>query len=113
MQSPPIRLWFFNNDETRLIQVQADRFILNWKRGLVGDQYPHYEFLRQSFESEWANFRDYVSTTGLGSIEIRNCEFSYVNHIEPGIGWEDFGNLERASDGVVRQQRSTFFHLQK
>ena len=38
---PPVRCWFLTEDETRLIQVQQDRFIFNWKRGRVDAPYPH------------------------------------------------------------------------
>jgi uncharacterized protein (TIGR04255 family) len=90
----PARLWFFNASETQLIQVQANRFIFNWKRGLVDASYPHYESLRPSFETEWLHFQDFVERSGLGRIDIKKCEISYINHVELGASWGGFGELE-------------------
>lgn len=91
---PPSRLWFYNEAETELVQVQPDRFIFNWKRGLVAAAYPHYENIRPSFEAEWAHFQEFVTSNGLGNIEIRQCEITYINHIESGVGWEGLGELD-------------------
>jgi len=92
--SPPCRLWFYNDAETQLVQVQPDRFIFNWKRGLVAATYPHYEKIRPNFEAEWVHFRDFVTSNGLGEIQIKQCEITYINHIESGVGLEGVGELD-------------------
>src|ERR1017187_5034915 len=92
--APPCRLWFYNEAETELVQVQPDRFIFNWKRGLVAAAYPHYDNIRPSFEAEWVRFHNFVTSNGLGDIEIKQCEITYINHIESGVGWEGFGELD-------------------
>ncbi len=90
----PTRCWFFNEPETQLIQVQSDRFILNWKRGLIDARYPHYENIQPLLEREWQHFCEFVGTNTLGKIEIRQCEITYINHIDVGIGWKDYGELD-------------------
>jgi uncharacterized protein (TIGR04255 family) len=92
--SPPCRLWYYNDAETELVQVQPDRFIFNWKRGLIAATYPHFDNIRPSFESEWMHFRDFVILNDLGEIRIKECEITYINHIESGVGWEGLGELD-------------------
>ena len=88
------RCWFFNESETQLIQVQPDQFILNWKKGLVDASYPHYRNIRPVLEAEWEHFRAFVHNSDLGSIEVRQCEVTYINHIELGNDWSDFSELQ-------------------
>ena len=89
----PSRLWFYNEAETELVQVQPDRFIFNWKRGLVAAAYPHYEKIRPSFEAQSAHFREFVTSNGLGEIEIKQCEITYINHIESESDGRDLESL--------------------
>jgi len=91
--TPPVRCWFYNDPETQLIQVQSDRFIFNWKRGLSEEPYPHYENIRPIMVDEWDRFVDFVSKHHLGSIHIQQCEVTYINHIEKGVGWKDYSEL--------------------
>ncbi len=91
---PTPRCWFFNVPETQLIQVQPDRFVFNWKRGLVDASYPHYKNIRPVLEEEWAHFRGFVDSNDLGKLEVRQCEIAYINHIEIGAGWKDFAELD-------------------
>jgi uncharacterized protein (TIGR04255 family) len=91
---PPPRCWFFNESESQLIQVQQNRFIFNWKRGLVDASYPHYENIRPILQREWEHYCGFVAFNELGKIEVKQCEVSYINHIEKGEGWKDFSELD-------------------
>jgi uncharacterized protein (TIGR04255 family) len=91
---PPPRCWFFNQSESQLIQVQPDRFIFNWKRGLVEAPYPHYESIRPILQKEWEHYCSFVASNALGKIDVRQCEVSYINHIEKGVEWKDFSELD-------------------
>jgi uncharacterized protein (TIGR04255 family) len=87
------RCWFYNEEETELIQIQRDRFIFNWKKGLVDQAYPRYENLRPIFEHEWNHFGDFVTSNNLGKPEVKQCEITYINHIEVGVGWKNYEEL--------------------
>jgi uncharacterized protein (TIGR04255 family) len=89
----PVRCWFLTDDETRLVQVQQDRFIFNWKRGLIDAPYPHYENIRPVIDQEWSIFRDFVAANGLGMLNVQQCEVTYFNHIEKDTGWTDYSQL--------------------
>jgi uncharacterized protein (TIGR04255 family) len=89
----PVRCWFFNQDETRLIQVQRNLFLHNWRKVERTDKYLHYDNLRPIFEKEWQGFRTFLLDEGLGEPGIQLCEVTYVNHIDRGSGWETFADL--------------------
>src|SRR5262245_50725017 len=42
MDLPLPRVWFLQEKENALVQVQRDRFLYNWKKMGEGDQYPRY-----------------------------------------------------------------------
>lgn len=96
MQSPlefPLRCWFFNQDETRLIQVQSNLFLHNLRRTAQAEKYLHYDDLRPHFKREWQVFRNFLDQEGLGALKASSCEVTYVNHIDRGKGWETFADL--------------------
>ena len=43
------RCWFVSEDDSQLIQIQADRFVFNWRKRPEEASYPRYTFVRQSF----------------------------------------------------------------
>lgn len=85
------RVWFIGNPASRLIQVQKDRFIINWRKTSITEVYPRYESeIRPRFEREWPEFRKFVHNAELGEIEVQQCEVTYVNNVPKGEGWETF-----------------------
>ena len=94
LNRPPIRCWFYNEPETQLIQSQNDRFMFNWKRGLVDAEYPHYhESIRPIVAREWETFNQFVAVENLGKIDVQQCEISYINHLVVGEGWDNYSQL--------------------
>jgi uncharacterized protein (TIGR04255 family) len=108
--SPHVRCWFFNESETQLIQIQHDRFIFNWKRGLGNEPYPHYVNIRPLIAQEWRRFRDFVAANELGSIQARQCETSYHNHLEKGSGWHEYRDLSEVLPIWNGSTREGFLH---
>ncbi len=104
------RFWFIADPSTRLIQIQRDRFTINWRKVTGREIYPRYEDeMRPRFEHEWLGFKDFVVENGLGVIDVQQCEITYVNHIPCGAGWETFSKAlsllsywsGRGSDGFL------------
>ncbi len=89
----PLRCWFFNQDETRLIQLQNNLFLHNWRKVGPSGKYLHYDDLRPLFEKEWQGFRNFLEDEALGAPGVQFCEVTYVNHIDRGSGWETFAEL--------------------
>jgi uncharacterized protein (TIGR04255 family) len=87
------RFWFLAEPPTRLIQVQRDRFILNWRKVHGDEVYPRYaKEIRPRFEIEWARFKQFVADQKLGELDVKQCEITYVNDIIKGDGWQAFGD---------------------
>jgi uncharacterized protein (TIGR04255 family) len=82
LSSPPVRCWFVDESENRLLQIQNDRFIHNWRKVRIDDAYPRYTVVRQTFETEWNNFCAFLASENLGTPQPNQCEVTYVNHIE-------------------------------
>ena len=81
-QPPFPRLWFMNNPGTRLIQVQRSRFIHNWRKADTEEPYPHYPDIREQFLAAYRNFEKFLEDESIGHPSIRQCEITYVNHID-------------------------------
>jgi uncharacterized protein (TIGR04255 family) len=80
------RCWFLNEKGTRMLQVQQDRFVLNWRKlALDDEQYPHYfESLRPLLEKEYGRFEKFLRDEGLPAPVPDQAELTYVNHIPAG-----------------------------
>lgn len=75
------RVWFVSTDETRLIQVQQDRLIFNWRRG-ESAAYPRYPAVYEEFCRHLATFEDYLREANTGPICPMEYELSYLNRIQ-------------------------------
>jgi uncharacterized protein (TIGR04255 family) len=83
------RVWFLSQDQTDLIQVQNDRFIMNWRKITGEEIYPRYDSaLRPRFEKDFNDFRRFINTQEKDVISVQQCEITYVNDIPRGEGWE-------------------------
>jgi uncharacterized protein (TIGR04255 family) len=94
---PVPRLCFLNQRGNEMIQVQANRFIKNWRKEGEGEQYPHYdETIKPMFERDFATFVAFLKKHQFEAPAIDQCEVTYVNHILSGSGdgWETFGDFD-------------------
>jgi uncharacterized protein (TIGR04255 family) len=82
------RSWFITEDRTRLVQIQRDRFIINWRKVHGSEVYPRYDKeMRPRFEREWGHFKQFINDENLGTIDVQQCEVTYVNDVVKGEGW--------------------------
>lgn len=76
-----------------MVQLQNNKFIVNWRQGDSDADYPRYEsFVRPLFERNWKRFADFLASEGLGSPDVIQCEATYVNHLPQGDGWDSLGD---------------------
>jgi uncharacterized protein (TIGR04255 family) len=75
----PNRTWFSTRDGSLLIQVQNNRFVLNWRKSGLESSYPRYEFVRSKFEKYLALFKEFVAEQGFGQVTPDLFEAHYVN----------------------------------
>jgi uncharacterized protein (TIGR04255 family) len=96
LSKPQVRCWFLNEANTELIQIQDDRFVHNWRKVVGTEPYPHYEdHIRPTFERDWQEFCDFLASEKLGAPDVRQCDVTYVNHIDRGKGWETMADLPK------------------
>jgi uncharacterized protein (TIGR04255 family) len=85
------RSWFISDPPTKLIQVQRDRFIINWRKVKGDETYPRYlHEMRPRFEREWREFATFVSDEKIGTVSVQQCEVTYVNELLQGRDWGTF-----------------------
>lgn len=106
--SPPVpRIWLLSEGGNRLLQVQQDRFIHNWRKVGEGDAYPRYEKIRKVFEEELGVFTGFLKQAQLGEVFPNQCEVAYLNFIEPGDCWSEPGEIEKVlTVWAAKNQRS-------
>ncbi len=79
--APDARCWFIDRTDTQLLQVQADKFLRNWRKR-QGAEYPRYPAISKGFQADWDRFLGFLRAEGLPQPATRQCEISYINHIE-------------------------------
>ncbi|MDY7014016.1 MAG: TIGR04255 family protein [Cyanobacteriota bacterium] len=94
---PPLpRVWFISKDGTRLVRIQRDRFIHNWRKIRSDDYYPKYDSLIEAFENYLSRFESLLQEAELGEVQPIQYELTYVNQISQGQAWsspEDIGRV--------------------
>jgi uncharacterized protein (TIGR04255 family) len=87
LEEPPTPLfWFLTEDESQLIQVQQDRFALNWRKVASSPEYPRYPILRERFTEYLAELTDLLAAQGKEPLKPDWCEVTYINQIDPEDG---------------------------
>lgn len=77
-----VRLALTSADGARLLQIQPDRLVHNWRRKGDETDYPRYESIREAFEGHTRTFFGLVARAGLADPVIDQCEISYINRID-------------------------------
>lgn len=75
------RAWFVGHDDTRLLQVQADRFVANWRSRAGDDSYPRFESILQEFSRSLETFDQVLGDNGMPHRASEQIEVTYVNWI--------------------------------
>jgi uncharacterized protein (TIGR04255 family) len=82
LDSAPLpRMFFLDNDEHWVMQVQNDRFHHNWKRMKEGDQYPRYNSVSSRFFEAWERFSTFLDIEAIERPSFTQFELTYINHI--------------------------------
>lgn len=93
---PPLpRVWFIDPRNNGIIQIQRDRFLLNWKKNRLEDEYPRYHRVFQLFQKHLSAFQQFLQENQLEDISVLQYELSYVNHILQGEGWDSLADIEK------------------
>ncbi len=104
---PLPRTWLINKEDDHLIQIQKNKFLLNWrKRERI---YPHFVDISKMFFEHLNSFSNFVSGNDLGSIEYKNFELTYINSIPKEEGWSDIKLIENLFPDITWKSGETRF----
>ena len=95
------RVWFIHENENELIQVQYNRFLHNWRKIRLDDEYPGYDKIIENFEKYLSRFREFLVEENLGNLVTKEYELSYIDLIPRGYGWENFGDLGKVFPSLL------------
>lgn len=107
--APEIRSWYLDQSGNRLLQVQLDRFVHNWRKITGEETYPRYPRIREYLGMEWGRFCDFLKAENLDQPKVNQCEVHYVNHIEYDKGWSGYGEIDKVIATLVNRKSKDNF----
>jgi len=111
LNQPPVRIWFIHGKANRLIQLQNDRLIFNWRKVTGDEKYPKFdECIRGEFQKEWIRFREFLDSQSIPAPTVTQCEISYINQI-PGASWSTLKALVSALNEWPGSKRNGFLPI--
>lgn len=85
LEVPPLpRIWFIHG--SRLVQLQMDRLVYNWRHGHDELDYPGFEVLFPEFREEWLRFREFSKSAFTIPLSLTELNLTYVNYIHEETG---------------------------
>ena len=121
---PEPRVWLLDQDEGRILQIQNDTLLLNWRRSEKNDQYPRFSRILEDYRRYFGRLESFLSERGLGQIAPTGVQMSYINQvlypeevskavflseIFPDIAWR--GKSKKYLPEPGNLDLSTSFHL--
>lgn len=76
------RLWLQNYEGSRLLQLQQDRLVVNWRRLPDGPPYPRYAAIREFLVDAWERLTGVMGDLERNVPDPSVCEVLYVNRFE-------------------------------
>ena len=103
------RIWFIENNNNRILQVQRDRFTFNWRKIDGGQQYPGFSSVFESFEGFYNRFCQTITNLGVGSVKPLQYELTYIDQLIEGEGWHTLNDLAHIYNIFLDSQESSSF----
>lgn len=90
---PLPRLWFLNDDETRLIQFQVDQLFFNWRRRPNAPTYPRYPEVIRGFTDAYGKLAKVAAEVDIRPPKPTLLDLTYINTLVKGDDWSSVGSL--------------------
>lgn len=103
------RIWFIHEDDSRLIQVQRDRFMFNWRKTESVQRYPGFSAIFDDFERFYSRFGKIIKTLEVGGIAPLQYELTYIDQLFHGDGWETLDDIGKIYNLFIHSQQSDSF----
>jgi hypothetical protein len=91
---PLPRLWLVESRGSVLIQLQVNRFDLNWRWLGPNDTYPSFDVQLAKLMDYWRRFADFLNEHSDAAILVRGAEVLKVSHMRDGEGWNHWSDIE-------------------
>lgn len=86
-----VRCWLTSAEEDYLLQIQSDRFYLNWRK--KSSEYPRFNAIWGRFESELERFGAYCERALGARPQPERFELAKIDVLHRGVHWSDFEDL--------------------
>lgn len=112
-----VRTWFLTDSGDRVVQLQPDRLVLNWRKLDDGGSYPRYATLRPELTELLVDLLDFAESEQLGPGTIHQAEVTFVNPIPvASVGGGEIGGLLEPwtgsySDGFLPEAEDVAINL--
>ena len=80
-EAPLPRMFFLDDHENWVMQIQNDRFLHNWKRVTDDDVYPRFDVVSDKFFQAWRKFCEFCRSENISKPKLNQLELTYINHI--------------------------------
>jgi uncharacterized protein (TIGR04255 family) len=109
LTKPPLcRQWFISENACDLVQLQSDRFCVNWRKVKPEDSYPRYDYMRDQFASRWRQFCEFTQAQSREPPQVDLLDMTYVNHIFKEEGWSAPGDIGKVFPVISFHKKSDF-----
>jgi uncharacterized protein (TIGR04255 family) len=101
---PRMRVWLLSHDESQLVQLQSDRFYLNWRRVTPDAGYPRFSGdtgLRVQSLREFEQFAAFCEHALGRRPVVDRVELGKVDHMEEGTSWDGLADLAVMLPGLA------------
>jgi uncharacterized protein (TIGR04255 family) len=95
----PGRFQLGHKNDDRLVQIQASRFHLNWRKR-PGGVYLSYKKLIDEFEATFTRFAEFAEQAGLGTIAVNQWEVTYIDAFAKGETWQSPADWSKILPGL-------------
>lgn len=99
MGTPPLRSWVISGSEEYIVQLQQDRFYLNWRAG-KSQRYPRFQNtpngrgIASLLTEEFARFGAFCDSTLQERPTLLLADLSKINTLTQGVHWNSFDDLK-------------------
>lgn len=83
---PHRRIFYVDTSGNFLLQLQPSRFLSNWRKERLEDEYPRFVVAFDRFLRGWNAFLSFAKDSGFGVPCANQYELTYINHIPENEG---------------------------
>ena len=109
--TPPMRTWLVSATGDQLLQIQQDRFVLNWRA--VGRSYPRFsspDGVRDRTLEEFQGLRTFAHDLFSQVPMLTHAEVLKIDMLQEGVHWTDASDLWAMIPALGRAMASAPFH---